>query len=329
MKRLALIWLFICAFLFTGCQRENTLSENSTNSDISLESFDFSCSINVFRNDNDSLIPCGYSFDTPENNFLPLTVSTKVSPDKSVESNDIPMRIYVFGNGVPLDFCLKNNTSGSKFSKIHELSVNKDVDNTFDISINLDIGEEIHILSILCDYFPEDIPQKGLGSYSGCIVYSMVNTQFKQKPHIDDIQNRYYNSEDKEFGFDIGKNTLSENNSAIAEHHFYDDVTVSDAKEGVYIKFNSGAQTDIPFYIILFYDGELISPFEGYYSRSVDCASGKKSFQYQIPMNYFETDGLHTFRAVALPAFGRISNGKIEMPYYSTNKVRVQVLRGT
>ncbi len=347
MKRLTLVWLLIGACLFTGCRSENALLEssfssreysfsddsthtyNDSNSDIRLEPFDFSCSINVFRNNSGgNLVPCGYCFDVPDNNYLSLTVSTKVSPDKSMDSNNVPMRIYVFGNGVPLEFSLPNYSYGSEFSKVHELAVKKDEEIIFDICIDLDIGEKINMLSILCDFFPEDIPQKGLGAYSGCIVYSLVNSEIKQKPHIETTQGSYINSKEKEFGMDIGKNSLSESNSVITEHHFYDDVIVSDEKDRIYIKFNSGSKTDVPFYITLFCDGKLIVPFDGCYSCGVDCASGQKSFQYQIPIEYFETDGLHTFRAVALPAFGRISGGEVEMPDHSTNKIRIQVSKG-
>ena len=360
MRRLALILLLICVSVFTGCSSKNTFSESEkdygefsfsdagedmafndssnpdtrldsnseSDPDLRLEPLSFGVAINVFRDNGGYLIPCAYSFDVPDNKNLSLTVSTSITPDKSMASVNIPLRIYVFGDGDPLDFCMPNVPSEGGFSKVHELAVNKNVDNIFEINIDINVGKEITMLSILCDYFPEDIPKKGLGAYSGCSAYSLLNSEIKQKPLIETAIGSYFDSDKKERGFDIGKNPLSETDQTIIEHYFYDDTTVSSDDDCVYIKFDSGTDYDIPFYMILFRDGELIAPFDGRYSCGVDCTLGQRSFQYQIPMEFLETNGLHTFRAVALPAYGRISGNEVIIPVDKTTKVRIQVSRG-
>ncbi len=347
MKKLALILLSV--FVFTGCVSENptsdekmsgysslqsysssspeipSQSEPPADHDLSLEPFTFGTTINVFR-EKGGVSPCAHRFDVPEDEFLSLEVWMSVSPDKSMPRENIPLRVYAVGDGAPVDFSVESNFYNGELGKMHELYVGSDEDIICNIKIPRGEIKDVTVLSIVYNCFPEYIPKKGLGRFSGVGAYTMANSaktteSFRQNTARD---SDYYITDYENTYSDIGTIPLSELPDGDSENHFYNDVEITSENQPLYIKFNSGGKANYSYDILLFRDGELLRAFGGEYSLRVNCDSGKRTLQYCIPPELLGEDGLHTFCFAAIPAF-LPQEVSFTMGTQTTAKIRVLV----
>lgn len=351
MKKSALILLSV--FVFTGCVSENPTSdekmsgysslqsysssstaispqstipsETPADPDLSLEPFSFSTSINVFR-EKGGVSPCAHRFDVPEGEFLSLEVRMIVSPDKSMPRENIPLRVYAVGDGAPVDFSVESSFYNGEFQKMHELYVGSDEDIIYNIKIPRDEIKDVTVLSIVYNCFPEYIPKKGLGRFSGVGAYTMANSAKNTESSRQNTacDSDYYITNYENTYLDIGTIPLSELPDGDSENHFYNDVEITSENQPLYIKFNSGGKANYSYDILLFRDGELLPAFSGEYSLRVNCNSGKRTLQYCIPPESFGADGLHTFCFAAIPAF-LPNEVSLTMSTQTTAKFRVLV----
>lgn len=176
------------------------------------------------------------------------------------------------------------------------------------------------IYNIVCIYFPEDIPGKGLGEYSGTITYSIINKNFNFGNKNNEPES-YVQVEpiSDNFGIDIGTLSIADNNQKILEDHF-DDVILSPEKN-LYLEFNSGSEIKMSsYYLLLMIDGKLTKAFNDDYLIDINCQSGTRSFEYVINKDLLPTEGLHTFLLIAVP-----STIGDNLTSFSTNKIRVNI----
>lgn len=351
MKKLCVLFT-ICLMLLSACQRNSGTDFEEKTSDTSFISeeteeteetkdpdfydkpFDFSASLNMFNNKNNSLMPCCCEFKTPENKLLPFTMYTRCSPDESVEDKDnIPADIYVFGDGKLLEFRLSSDTESGSFATVNRVYLKAEEDTYFDVQVNLDTGSQIKVITVLINYYPEYMPFRGLGQIDGTLTYSFKNTDCSfEASDIQTGSDFYLTIPGLSTGgssVELGNIGLSETDNNMTENHMYYDVDLSQPdKDSLYIKFNSG--DDMPYYAVAFCDGKLMNIFDGAYSYAVNCHNGEKTFQYKIPEELIPEQGLHTFQAVffpALPYSDKEDNPSVFPNHTSTIKVRVHTDR--
>ena len=191
-------------------------------------------------------------------------------------------------------------------------------------SITFRAEKDVSIYNIVCVYFPEDIPNKGSGEYSGIITYTIFNKECNSDNKNDqsEIKKNYVEVEPikNNFGTDIGTLSIADNDQKVVENHFYDDVELSPEKE-LYLKFNCGSEVEMPsYYLLLLIDGKLTKAFGDDELIYVDCQSGTRSFEYAVNKDLLPKEGLHTFQLVAVPS----ANGN-NFSSFSTDKVRVNI----
>lgn len=314
----------ILVILLTSCfNEENKANENPKSSlnsmivsDSSEENFEagfsFNSSLNVFYSNNNSS-PLENKIDVKGNELLSLKLLTNVSPDKSLDNMNITMRIWVMVDGSPIEFSIGDD---DKYENTKDISVEASLDQFTEINFN--ISNEVKLITIICVYFPEEIPERGLGAYSGEISYTITNTAYSEGSSLLNLPSDYYVDvphREENYGLDIGALTVKENSNKVVELHFYEDIMLTGENKNLYVKFNSGNKKEIPYYIIVLCDGTMIDIFDKNYSYKVDCLKGIRTYQYCIP-----SSGLHTFQVIAIPA----DIGE-DLSTYSTHKVRVQI----
>lgn len=309
---------------------ESNTSDNDP--DLYLKDFSFKTNLNAFLRKGDKMQDaCQYVFEVPTDKNLSLSLLTSVVPDKSIEIDAVPMRLYTFGDDKPLKFRLKNSNDNASSELYSELKIEKSKDTRIDIDVDLSDVEDIKTITIICDYLPDSIPQKGCGSYSGFIIYSMTNKKYVKETETDEDGDKslYYKLSCEDFFIDIGVNSLEDarpnngNYTYNPENHFYEDVDLNGKSKALYVKYNSGSRIDIPYYMILFCDGMLLDAFDGEYSKKVNCHSGERSFQFRIPDKYIPQDGLHTFYAITFPV--NAYNYDSEIPYINIYTIKTRV----
>lgn len=314
--------------------QETESNVTDSDPDMYLEDFSFSTNLNVYSREGDAMTsPCRHVFEVPSDKNLSLSLVAKADPDKSIECDNVPTRIYVLGDGKPLKFRLKDSSDGASSEIYSEINIEKSKDTRIDIDVDLSKSDDIKIIHIICDYLPERIPKKGLGGYSGYSIYPMTNKKYSKETETgeDGDNSLYYELSCKDKFIDIGVNSLEDVDQTTEDYiynnedHFYNDIDLNGKSKDLYVKLNSGRKVDIPCYMLLFCDGKLLDAFDGEYSKKIDCHSGERSFQFRIPEKYIPQDGLHTFYAIALPVY--TLNNDSEVYYFSiyTQKIRVRV----
>lgn len=323
----------ILTVMLTGCfnKKNSEINNNESllNSTIDYSSFEnttelnkdftFNTSLNAFYN-NSSYTPLENKIEINKNELVNIKVLTNVTTDKSMYTEYAPMRMWILADGKPIEFCINNN---DKYKIFNDIFVEVANDNLTDVSFNC--SYDVNIITKVCVYFPEDIPERGLGSYSGEISYTILNSAHSIDDNLKNSNsnsNFYINIPKKEeyYGIDIGELTVKDNDNRALETHFYNDVLLTNENKNLYVKFNSGDKKEISYYILVLCDGMLVDIFDGNYSYEVNCLNGSRTYQYCIPNNYIPDSGLHTFQAIAIPA-----DKSEDLTSYSTPKIRVQI----
>lgn len=303
--------------------------DNTQSSDISMddssdsdEQFEFSTASNAsYADGSGKVVEQRVSVRESEN--LSINLLHYVKPDKTLPQHDIPLRIRVVADGVPIPFKM-DGTDGEVLS--HDILVDAEID--YATNICFTVTGDMRLIYILEVYFPEDIPSRGLGAYGGVSVYPIVNMGWNGKERETNSEG-YTEITPKEnsYGIDIGTTTIEEMiqmrgdgvEPLIEDNHFFTDTSVHDGQP-LYVKFNSRDTEQTPFYLLVLRDGVLLDKlFNGSCSVKVDCKGGTQAFQYEIPRNMIPESGLHTFQAIALPATDQASL----IPLF-TSKIRVQ-----
>lgn len=320
---LAIIFLVGCNKKDNSNQDDQTATINSAivnnihtdDENETTPSFSFSCTLNAFYKDDISN-PLGNSISIKEDGLLSLSLMSSVTPDETMITTDIPIRIWILADGKPIEFDIFECRN---YALSQDVLVDAFSNQLIDVSFC--VSSSTKIISILYIYFPDEIPEFGLEFYGG-ISYTIVNSDFSKDGTSININNDYYLEvppKKENYGIDIGTKDVKSNNNIAVESHHYEDVILSDNKE-LYIKFNSTDTRPIPYYVMILRDGIMIDIFEGNYTYKVDCLNGTRTFQYRIPDQYLSDSGLHTFQAIALPA----DEYEI-LNLYSSVKVRVQL----
>ena len=163
---------------------------------------------------------------------------TNVSPDKSLDNMNITMRIWVMVDGSPIEFSIGDD---DKYENTKDISVEASLDQFTEINFN--ISNEVKLITIICIYFPEEIPERGLGAYSGEISYTITNTAYSKGSSLLNLPSDYYVDvphREENYGLDIGALTVEENSNKVVELHFYEDVMLTGENQNLYVKFNRG-----------------------------------------------------------------------------------------
>lgn len=279
--------------------------------------FVFNSSLNILYGDDSDLKPLENKIKITESKRMTFKMLTNVSPDKSMCTQNIPMRIWILIDGNPVEFSIKDNN----YQIYNDVSTDAFVDQITDVTFN--VSKKNKIITVLCVFFPEDIPERGLGSYSGEISYTIINSEC---PLINNSYKNYsenyvvVEAKDDNFGIDIGQLTVKDNNNKVVENHFYEDISLKDKEKKLYFKFNNGNKTSLPYFVMILCDGHMIDIFNNKYIYTVDCLNGSRTFQYCISSEFIPDSGLHTFQAIATPA-----NVTEDFTSYSTPKIRVQL----
>lgn len=329
-KKYIILYVTVLITFLVGCsERANnnlsmdntTITEYNTTDSVEDDSgsfFSFSSVLNVFY--NESNIPLENKISVDEDKLISLSLLSNVTPDKSLAQSNIPVRIWVIADETPIEFSLFGSEN---YAVSNDVIVDAMKDQWVDISFMA--SKNMKMITIFYLYFPEDIPEQGKGTYGGGITYSIVNTEYAGNKNNSDNSLGYYievpQIEDN-YGIDIGKESVENNNNKVCEEHFYEDVSLYD-DDSLYVKFNSGDKKQISYHIFVLRDGIMIDFFEESLSCTVNCSSGKRTFQYPISNKYIPDSGLHTFQVLAIPA-EEVKN----FAPYSTNKIRVQSIDG-
>lgn len=312
--------VIILSSCFNNKSENNDVSLDSTIADNSLKadlkpSFSFSSSLNVFYS-HKAAVPLGNALDIKGHELISLKLLSNVSPDTSLDNDNITMRIWILLDGSPIEFGVNNN----EFKMVNDISVKGFSDETTEISFHA--SKSIKLITIICVYYPEDIPSRGLGAYSGEISYTIINNTAVQDSISSSLYSDYYidiPQKEENYGIDLGVIPVGENGNKVVEPHFDEDVILSENKN-LYIKFNSGEDCEMPYYVIVLCDGIMINVFDNNYSQKVDCLNGERTFEYPIPSEFIPESGLHTYQVIAIPA----GVGE-DLSSYSTPKIRVQL----
>lgn len=282
----------------------------------STSDFSFSASLNVFSSDDIS-VPIENKMEIIKGEIVNIKLRTNVSPDESMITENIPMRLWIIADGVPIDFCVNN----SDYKAVNDILVDAFEEMTIDASFMC--SDDVGIITVETVYFPEDIPKLGLGAYGGEISYTIVNTVYSSENKCQNSNDKaYVNVPQKEenYGIDVGILTVEENNNKALEMHFYNDVILDLKEDDLLVKFNSGDEKEISYYIFILCDGAMVSAFDNNFSCMVNCSNGLKTFQHTIPGEYIPESGLHTFQVIATPA-----EPNEDLSSYATPKIRVQI----
>ncbi len=329
MKKSIFVVYVILAILLVGCsetgyQMPTKLSDTtdetinsqfgSEDEGTADEGFSFDSSINVFP-EGDTSVALGYKMEINKGEITKIKLITSVTPDKSMIAENIPLRIWIIADGVPIDFSVNNG----EYKPVHDVTVDANKDITTDVSFVC--SKDVRIVTIECVYFPEDIPQLGK-QYGAQVSYTLVNTAYSSEEDFQDSNEQYYVDvlgTETNYGIDVGVLAVEENYNKVSEPHQYEDVVLKTEDNELLIKFNSGT-AEISYYIFILCDGEMLRVFDNDYTCLVDCASGLKTYQYAIPGEFIPESGLHTFQVIATPA----EKGD-NLISYSSTKVRVQI----
>ena len=293
----------------------NSEMESSSYESDKIDGFSFSSNLNVFYGNEDSQSTVENKISIKENKEIKLTLLNSVQPDATQPQNNIPLRIYLFADNNPIPFALDNGEYSIEGNTT--IDALKEQYNTISFKANKNVG----IYNIVCIYFPEDIPERGLGEYGGVITYSIVNQNCNSDNKSKEIKNYIKVEPNKlNYGIDIGTKSINNNDHKIMESHYYNDVNVSKDNH-LYLKFNSGSEIEMSsYYLMLLVDGKLTKFFDNDYLVNCNCKAGKRSFQYAVKKDLLGKNGLHTFQLIAVPStYGE------NMTSFNTSKIRVNV----
>lgn len=271
MKKRIFVTCVMLAMLLSGCSNKEEWSATSssetttepigTSSDIDSTSpttFSFSTSLNAFSPQN-AFAPIGNQMEINKGETVRLKFLSNVSPDKSMTTDDIPMRMWVIADGVPIEFSVNNEAPHA----VNDIFVDALEDVTTEVSFVC--SDDVSIITIECVYFPEDIPERGLGSYGGEISYTIVNTAYSSVDKFHDADDEFYINvplQNENYGIDIGVLSVAENNNRVQETHFYNDVVFNAKEDDLFIKFNSGDSKESRYYILVLCDGRIVEAFD-------------------------------------------------------------------
>lgn len=333
MRKIFFAVLMCMCVLLSGCQDSDPISDSniappditpsgafSDDPDLYLEVFNFRSRLLILDRGGNTHKT---HFSMPTDGKLGLTVNAEIVPDKSMIEIPAAIRVYILGDGKPLKFQVPG-LSESDF--VHEIVPSDLSGFSFDIDLDLTSSDEINTIAVIWDMYPDYIPKKGTGQFGGCTVHLMQNdscTYYNFAVSGDDPG--YFNVGSEDEQLDIGTIALNSSDT-ITEEHFYNDILLTPENKDLFIKFNSGKDSNVPYYMILFRDGELLDAFDGEYSYLVDCLSGERTIQIKIPESLIPDSGLHTFQAVAIPMYAHAqSDQNSRYSTISTSKIRVQV----
>lgn len=134
---------------------------------------------------------------------IKLSLLTNVEPDQSMPMTDIPMRVWVIEDDVPIEFEVFDS---GNYSLSNDILVDAKTDQMIDVSFLAQ--SDAKMITIVCVYFPEIIPEKGISSFGGAITYSLFNTEYNTNLEPIDFNSDNYVSvtkKDENYGIDIGK----------------------------------------------------------------------------------------------------------------------------
>lgn len=312
--------------LSTDSLEQQTVKSDTADNDSNLyleQHFGLGTTMSIcFRKGDEMLNDCRHAFETPADKILSLSLLVSADPHENMELDFVPMRLYALGDGKPLKYRLKNYDNIDSSEIYSEINIEIIKETRIDIDVDLSGTDDIKLLTIICDYLPETIPQKGVLISPCCMIYSMENPKnlIETETDEDGDKSLYYELSCKNAFIDIGVNSL-ENVSQPAENYtYYGEILINNGKDidlngkskALYLKFNSGVKSDTPYYMLLFCDGKLLNAFDGEYSKKVNCHFGERSFQFRISEEYIPQDGLHVFYAVAFPLYNTYSDFDIK-----------------
>lgn len=320
MKQLKFL-LLLCGLMWciVGCEQEG--EEASQTAEITYQpsitmtpGFQFAAALNIFQGNSDAYIPLEGALNIEEEGLVPLKLYLSVEPDDSQGTEDVPVKLWVFEDGMPVEFAV----DGMEKQEEQLVYVKSYADNFVDIKIP--VSKDVQMITVTSVFFPGDVPDRGLGQYSGELSYTIINYGAVDRAR-NVLEGTYVEVENKEenYGLDIGVNAITKTECMVNESHFHNDVVVMEG-EPVYVKFNSGPCDGMKYYLLLFVDGELVPLAEDSFALYADCLEGERAMMYQIPGELLSEPKLYIVQAVAIPACPGSQFTAI-----SSYKVRVQI----
>lgn len=296
--------------------KDSVITEENTNysSENKIElpdSFSFSMTMNVFDYD-DNLKCIGYKTNITKDEEKRYSLSVRVIPDQSMDYNIIPVKLLIIADGRFIPFSADGNEEKLLQNTIQ---ISPGADTT--IAVNFTANADMRYITIVACALPEDVPDLGIGLYSGVCTYTVVNNN-EAECVMNTIDSENYfevaaTEDNSGLGIDI--KSLQERQQSTSSE--YDkDIIYNKNTDNLWVKFNADASladADIPLsaYYSLFVlcDGEPTPIFNGEYLHTVHTPaedaqkSCKTAFQFQISNEYIPNDGLHTFQAIAVPYY--------------------------
>lgn len=347
-KRITLIYLLlIISALLCGCTN-NAASDNSSeitaseeltsasdNKESDNESFDFFVAMNLSKlnADNSTGEPLGFKYEI-DDGLVSIVLETTVSPDSSIQSDKLPVRVWLICDNELLPFSL----DGGEFKETNEYDENEGYSHIISFNGNKDM----RFVTVVISALPDHIPELKLGLYTGICTYTFVNTSSNSLDIIPDAvdENNYLvtPSAVSRGCFDFDKSSFE--NDSDTHFQFYEDFILKE-NDKMYIKFNCDQVDDeqeplgIYYSLFIICDGEIIPVFNG--SKTIivhtpftsEINAYDKTFEYAIPSTFFKSKGMHILQAVAVPYYipNALDNIKNNTSYgyngSSTNKTRV------
>lgn len=347
-KRITLInLLLIISVLLCGCTN-NATSDNSSESKVSEkltsasdnnesdnESFDFFVAMNLskLKSDNSTGEPLGFKYEIGDG-LVSIVLETTVSPDSSIRSDKLPVRVWLICDNELLPFSL----DGGEFKETNEY----DESEGYSHIISFNGNKDMRFVTVVISALPDHIPELKLGLYTGVCTYTFVNTSSNSLDIIPDTvdENNYLTTHTtiRRGCFDFDKSSFE--NDSDTHFQFYEDFILKE-NDNMYIKFNCDQVDDeqeplgIYYSLFIICDGEIIPVFNG--SKTIivhtpftsETNAYDKTFEYAIPSTFFKSKGMHILQAVAVPYYipNALDNIKNNTSYgfngSSTNKTRV------
>lgn len=290
----------------------------NSNSEIKIEyvpdSFSFSMSMNVFDyDDGGNLKSVGYKTNIIESEERRYLLSLRVVPDQSMNYDIIPIKLLTIVDGEFIPFSV-NSDDKKSLQKTIEVEPGADTNVIISFAANTDM----RYITIVACALPEDVPNLGVGLYSGVCTYTIVNENNKTEYSTDLLDNEnYFEVSATEDNIGLGIDIKSLQDRQQSESSQYDkDIIYKKNTDKLWVKFNSDTSladvnTPLNAYYSLFVlcDGEPIPIFNGEYLHTVHTPaedvkkSSQMAFQFPISDEYIPDDGLHTFQAIAVPNY--------------------------
>lgn len=328
-----------------GCTETSNVNNNSLITETGIipndktdykDYFDFSISMNLKEVHDGNNLGKPLSFKYAINNEITsIALETFTSPDNSMNTQAIPIKVWMICDNEFLPFSLDQG----EYKETNEYYENEN--NVHIISF---IGNsEMRFITVIVSAFTNDIPNLQLGLYSGICSYTFVNTNSNNLDTYPEISGDYYytNPIGQSKGcFNIDYTSI---NQSVENHVQFSDDFVLSNNDNVYVKYNYDAvdknQNPIGVYysLIVLCDGKIIPVFDDnkayivstpYFDNEI---SSDKTFEYEIPSKYYSSKGLHVLQAVVVPYYipNALDNISDTTSYgfdgFSTNKTRVVI----